>query len=247
MGMDRTFRWDSGRLGRNAQRDFWQISTTVQDPEIPNLPLETPQGGPGFVDLAASLAGVQVVTGALAVSRALAAAMVGVDTVGSALGVLRALAGQIVGSETDTAALGILRSLEAIIAGQEVVVAGLERLVGLAGGAEGTTAAIAAAEILRNLVAEIAGVDESTATVDVARGLSAAAEGAMQITAELIVEGGEVPPGQPRPSPPIRVIIIGGMRRAEEAIVKPVEEPILRIKVPSRMEVEEEEYIVMRG
>lgn len=40
----RFLRW-SGRLLSQPINDFWQISTTVQDPSIPNLPLETPAAG----------------------------------------------------------------------------------------------------------------------------------------------------------------------------------------------------------
>lgn len=37
--------WISGRLVSTPLTDFWQISRTVQDPAIPNLPLITPSGG----------------------------------------------------------------------------------------------------------------------------------------------------------------------------------------------------------
>lgn len=37
--------WISGRLVSTPLTDFWQISRTVQDPSIPNLPMETPSGG----------------------------------------------------------------------------------------------------------------------------------------------------------------------------------------------------------
>lgn len=47
MSDQRRFLWWSGRLASAPIRDFWQISTTVQDPSIPNLPLETPSGGGG--------------------------------------------------------------------------------------------------------------------------------------------------------------------------------------------------------
>ncbi len=47
----RRFRRDSGRLGRGPITDFWQISATVQDPEVPNLPLETGGTPPAAPDL----------------------------------------------------------------------------------------------------------------------------------------------------------------------------------------------------
>lgn len=37
--------WLNGRLISSPLTDFWQISQTVQDPSIPNLPLTTPAGG----------------------------------------------------------------------------------------------------------------------------------------------------------------------------------------------------------
>lgn len=46
--------WSSGRLTTSPIKDFWQISRTVQDPSIPNLPLETPEGGAGTDALTAS-------------------------------------------------------------------------------------------------------------------------------------------------------------------------------------------------
>lgn len=36
----------NGRWVQTDQQDFWQISTTVQDPSVPNYPLETPAGEP---------------------------------------------------------------------------------------------------------------------------------------------------------------------------------------------------------
>ena len=39
MSIFRSIRWDCGSLVRTALWDFWQISITVQDPAIPNLPL----------------------------------------------------------------------------------------------------------------------------------------------------------------------------------------------------------------
>lgn len=57
----RRFRWDSGRLGRGPIQDFWQVSLTVQDPSIPNLPLETPTSG-GAYSLTAD-AGALTLTG----------------------------------------------------------------------------------------------------------------------------------------------------------------------------------------
>lgn len=44
MSDQRTHRWGSGRLIRTSLRDFWQApkSLDAADPEIPNLPLETP-------------------------------------------------------------------------------------------------------------------------------------------------------------------------------------------------------------
>ena len=36
-----------GRKVTTPSGDFWQVSTTEQDPEIPNLPLEDPVGGGG--------------------------------------------------------------------------------------------------------------------------------------------------------------------------------------------------------
>lgn len=45
MSDKRRFGWRSGRLPTTPIADFLQISTTVQDPAIPNLPLETPAGG----------------------------------------------------------------------------------------------------------------------------------------------------------------------------------------------------------
>jgi len=44
----RRFRWDSGRLGRGPIQDFWQIARQLQDPQIPNLPLEDPDDPGGF-------------------------------------------------------------------------------------------------------------------------------------------------------------------------------------------------------
>lgn len=44
MSDQRRFVWRSGRLPSTPITDFWQISRTVQDPQIPNLPLEN--GGP---------------------------------------------------------------------------------------------------------------------------------------------------------------------------------------------------------
>lgn len=98
MGMDRTFRWTSGGLGGNAQRDFWQIGITVQDPQIPNLPLETPWA-PGFVNLAAVLAGATVIEGAVAVARNLAAVIVGTVSVTAGLGMDRTIAASATGGE----------------------------------------------------------------------------------------------------------------------------------------------------
>lgn len=155
-------------LGQNAWEigeDFW----------------EAPAGG-AFVDLAASLAGAQVVAAALAVMRALGAALAGLGSLEAALAMLRALA--------------------ATASGSEAVTAGLDRLVNLAGGAAGANAAAAAIGILRGLVAEILGVGAAVTEVDVARALAAAADGAMQISAELAVEGGEPPEEE---GPPVSV------------------------------------------
>ena len=51
----RTHRWLSGRLISTSAYDFWQISRTVQDPPIPNLPLETPAEAPATVDQIATV------------------------------------------------------------------------------------------------------------------------------------------------------------------------------------------------
>ena len=48
MSDQRRFRRDSGRLGRGPIQDFWQLTRTVQDPQIPNLPLEDPEDVGGF-------------------------------------------------------------------------------------------------------------------------------------------------------------------------------------------------------
>jgi len=45
MNDQRRLFWISGRLVSTPLTDFWQISRTVQDPAIPNLPMETPSGG----------------------------------------------------------------------------------------------------------------------------------------------------------------------------------------------------------
>lgn len=58
----RTFRRDSGRLGRSSVIDFWQLSRTVQDPSIPNLPLETPESGPTIVSAGFAITGAGVIT-----------------------------------------------------------------------------------------------------------------------------------------------------------------------------------------
>ena len=44
----RTLRNNCGRLYRTNLGDFWQISTTVQDPSVPNMPLETPAAPGGY-------------------------------------------------------------------------------------------------------------------------------------------------------------------------------------------------------
>lgn len=41
----RSLRNNCGRLRRWNQEKFWQLTRTVVDPQIPNLPLETPSGG----------------------------------------------------------------------------------------------------------------------------------------------------------------------------------------------------------
>ena len=38
----RTLAWWSGRLMSDNIADLWAVSLTIQDPQIPNLPLETP-------------------------------------------------------------------------------------------------------------------------------------------------------------------------------------------------------------
>lgn len=43
-----TLRNNCGRLYRTNLSDFWEISLTIQDPQIPNLPLETAGGGPTY-------------------------------------------------------------------------------------------------------------------------------------------------------------------------------------------------------
>lgn len=77
----RRFRWDSGRLGRGPIQDFWQISVTVQDPEVPNLPLETPAtGGPTIIEADGASAGSSSVTGVGAAVFAGVGASEGVST-----------------------------------------------------------------------------------------------------------------------------------------------------------------------
>jgi hypothetical protein len=83
MGLWRTFRWDSGRLGRSAQIDFWQISRTAQDPSIPNFPLETPTAGSRTIDLGVTLAGCVVAAAATLVATAALAVQLAGATVGS--------------------------------------------------------------------------------------------------------------------------------------------------------------------
>lgn len=39
------FNYRSGRLRQSPLIGFWSPSLTVKDPQIPNLPLETPSGG----------------------------------------------------------------------------------------------------------------------------------------------------------------------------------------------------------
>jgi hypothetical protein len=46
MSDQRRSNWFSGRLLTAPIADFWQVSRTVQDPSIPNLPLETPDAAP---------------------------------------------------------------------------------------------------------------------------------------------------------------------------------------------------------
>lgn len=48
MSDQRRLGWKSGGLISTPISDFWRISTTVQDPSIPNLPLETPTAGGAY-------------------------------------------------------------------------------------------------------------------------------------------------------------------------------------------------------
>jgi len=46
MSNQRRFTWRSGSLPGTPITDFFQIAITVQDPSVPNLPLETPYVAP---------------------------------------------------------------------------------------------------------------------------------------------------------------------------------------------------------
>ena len=63
MSDQRRFTWSSGRLPSTPLTDFWQASLTVQDPQVPNLPLETPEAGGSDLNFAIDTAGAITIAG----------------------------------------------------------------------------------------------------------------------------------------------------------------------------------------
>ena len=49
----RRFQWRSGRLPSSPISDGWALTLTERDPQIPNLPLESPAAGGTTVEPAA--------------------------------------------------------------------------------------------------------------------------------------------------------------------------------------------------